>query len=612
MAGRRSSMTVPQSSLTPALRTVVRCLPRRLRVELAFLPILMVAAAFAEMASIGAMVPLLAVLVDPALLLQRPWAAKLLAFLDVTDANSLRWRLTLAFAAVALIANAIRMALVHATCTVNFGIAHRIGAELFQRTLHQPYEVHVATNSSEVIANLSRVDNVVWIILAILNTCSAAVMSLFIVASLLAIDALMATVALVGFGAIFALSSLLTHRRLNDNSHVINSAYGARVQCVQEGLGAIRDVLLDHSQQVFVRRYTDVDQRFRQAQASNSVIAAQPRFIVEALGMVLIAFLAYYLTSAQGGVGAVIPALGALALGAQRLLPLLQQLYQGWALIKSQNHLILEVTRPLERPVADRLASDAPPLPFEREIRFERVGFRYQPHLPPVLQEIDLTIPRGSRIGICGPTGSGKSTAMDLLLGLLQPTDGRITVDGIALAGAERLRWQRNIAHVPQAIFLADASFAENIAFACPREQIDRTRVLEAARQAQIHEFIESTPSGYDTRVGERGVRLSGGQRQRVAIARALYKQAKVLVFDEATSALDSETEAEVMRAIESLGRELTIVLIAHRTTTLRNCDLVYRLDKGKLVNAGTYQALFPAHTIVAEASRTSGSRIRG
>ena len=196
-------------------------------------------------------------------------------------------------------------------------------------------------------------------------------------------------------------------------------------------------------------------------------------------------------------------------------------------------------------------------------------------------------------MGFIGTTGSGKSTVIDLLMGLLQPSTGQILADKTPLTGTARLAWQRNIAHVPQTIFLADASFAENIAFGVPIEQIDLLRVRQAAQRAQIAGFIESNSEGYTAMVGERGVRLSGGQRQHIGIARALYKQAKVLVFDEATSALDSETETAVMQAIESLGRDLTIVLIAHRLTTLQGCDIIYRLDKGIVVSVGGYDDLF-------------------
>jgi ATP-binding cassette subfamily B protein len=209
-----------------------------------------------------------------------------------------------------------------------------------------------------------------------------------------------------------------------------------------------------------------------------------------------------------------------------------------------------------------------------------------------VLNDLSFTIRKGTRVGFVGSTGSGKSTALDLLMGLLMPTEGELLVDNEPVTGSRVRAWQRSIAHVPQSIYLADTTLAENIAFGVPREAIDLERVRRAARQAQIAEFIESRLEGYDVSVGERGIRLSGGQRQRIGIARALYKQASVLVFDEATSALDNATEQSVMDAIDGLDRDLTIVLIAHRLTTVRRCDTIIELQNGRLVAQGTYEQL--------------------
>jgi ABC-type bacteriocin/lantibiotic exporter with double-glycine peptidase domain len=213
-----------------------------------------------------------------------------------------------------------------------------------------------------------------------------------------------------------------------------------------------------------------------------------------------------------------------------------------------------------------------------------------------VLDEFDLKIAKGSRIGFVGATGSGKSTLIDLIIGLLQPSSGQISVDGAPLADtATRFAWQGNISHVPQNIYLVDGSLAENIAFGVPPKKIDRERVRLAAQRARIADFIESFATGYDTSVGERGIRLSGGQRQRVGIARALYKHASLLVFDEATSALDSDTERSVIESINDLGRDLTLLMIAHRTSTLRACDVIHKLEGGKIVRSGTYNEIFVA-----------------
>lgn len=585
----------PSASFVVSLRALSAALPPRRRRQLIMLLGLMLLGAVAEVASLGAIVPFLAILAEPAQALQRPAVVRVAAALGLNGVEHIRWYLTLLFAGTAVVAGAARFFLILAIARLNFGIGHELGAEVFRRTLYQPYEVHVARNSSEIMGGIGKVDIVVGLVFSLLSTVSALVMALFIITALVLVDPLIASVALVGFGSIYAGVSVFTKKRLARNSEVINSAYNARVQSMQEGLGGIRDVLLEHAQPVFAARFNRVDWPLRQAQASNNIIGPSPRFAVEALGMVFIALLGYYMTASGGGFAAAIPTLGALALGAQRLMPMLQQVYQGWVYVAGNRQVLTDVALLLQQPVAQETQARVDPLPFEREIQLEQVSFRYQPHGPLVLHRLDLAIPRGARVGFVGATGSGKSTAMDLLMGLLQPSSGRILVDGTPLAGLARLAWQRNVAHVPQTIFLSDASFAENIAFGVPPDQIDPQRLRQAARRAQIADFIEAGVDGYAAMVGERGIRLSGGQRQRIGIARALYKQAMVLVFDEATSALDTETEAAVMQAMESLGRDLTIVLIAHRVTTLKGCDVIYRLDRGSIVAAGGYDEIFMA-----------------
>lgn len=309
--------------------------------------------------------------------------------------------------------------------------------------------------------------------------------------------------------------------------------------------------------------------------------------------MILIASLAYSLSRQAEGVASALPVLGALALGAQRLLPALQQGYGAWTSIAGNRASLADALELLDQPLPAEVHQPIPaPLSFRDAIRFDGVRFRYSSDGPWVLDGLNLTIPKGVRIGFVGRTGSGKSTTLDLFMGLLDPTQGRILVDGQPVTG-ERLRaWQQTIAHVPQSIYLADTTLAENIAFGVPHEAIDLNRVRRAARQAQIADFIESRAEGYNAFVGERGIRLSGGQRQRIGIARALYKQASVLVFDEATSALDNATEQAVIDAIESFNRDLTIVLIAHRLTTVQRCDIIVEMGHGRMVAQGDYEQL--------------------
>ena len=580
------------TSLVVSLRTLVSKLPQRRRSQLLLLLGVMLLGAMAEVISLGAIVPFLAILADPEQALVRPEVASLVSALGLSDAQDLRWHFTLLFATTALVAGLLRFVLIYVTAKVTYGIGHELGAEVYRRTLYQPYEIHLARNSSEIMGGINKVDVIVWLIAGVLNCVSAIVMSIFIVSALVLIDPKVAIATLIGFSSIYAFVSLVTRRKLAQNSDTISAALDLRVQSVQEGLGGIRDVLLDHSQELFLRRFNQVDWPLRQAQTSNNIIGPSPRFAVEALGMVLIALLGYYLAAKDGGIATALPTLGVLALGAQRLMPLLQLSYQGWVFVAGNRQVLQDVIALLNQPVTVDAMTVTEQLPFLEGIRFEEVSLRYQASSPHVLKRLNLSIAKGARLGIIGATGSGKSTLMDLLMGMLQPSAGKISIDNVPLTNSTRLTWQRNVAHVPQAIFLADATFAENIAFGIEPELIDMDRVRHAAQRAQIAQFIESSALGYAATVGERGVRLSGGQRQRIGIARALYKQATVLVFDEATSALDTETEQAVMEAIERLGRELTIILIAHRLSTLKNCTQIVELSDGAIKRMGTYHQI--------------------
>ena len=419
---------------------------------------------------------------------------------------------------------------------------------------------------------------------SLLQLITSAVVAVGLLMGLLVIDAPVAVAAAALFGSAYGVLAITARRELRRNGQRIAEASSQQLKALQEGLGAIRDVLLDGSQPTYLQIYRQADRPQRQLQAKNIFLGAFPRYALEALGMVAIALLGSLLVLQRGSGAAVIPLLGALALGAQRILPALQQIYRGWALLKGYNAAIQAVLAMLNQPLPPQVAV-AEPLPLREGIRLAGVHFRYMPEQPEVLRGLDLAIRRGERIGLIGSTGSGKSTTVDLLMGLLAPSAGRVLVDGMDLhdpAHPERLAaWRAAIAHVPQSIYLADSSIAENIAFGVPRDQIDLVRVKQAAAQAQIASFIEARPEGYGSFVGERGIRLSGGQRQRIGIARALYKQARVLVFDEATSALDMDTEAAVVSAIEGLSRDLTLVMIAHRLSTLSRCDRVIELTNG-------------------------------
>ena len=574
--------------LLPALRRLYRQFSRRRRIQLLLVAALTLASALSELVTIGAVVPFLALVADPDMAGRLPVFGDLFTRLGWTGSNLLLPACVL-FGTVAVVAAAARLLLVWASQKYVYRLGHDIGMEVYRRTLYQPYVHHISRNSSALIADVEKVEAVIrGILMPLLHLATSAVIAVFLLAGLLALDARVALIAVAGFGGLYLVLSFIMRHRLRANSRVIAAARAQRVKAVQEGLGAIRDVLIDQAQPVYLRKFARIDAGYRDAQTANAFIGTAPRYVLEATAMLLFAGMAFVLTRGPGGLADALPVLGAAALGGQRLLPLLQTIYNGWAQIAGNRHNLLDVLAvlALSLPPAEPLGvRSGRRLPFESGITLENVGYSYSIDSKPVLRGIDVTIPKGSRIGIMGKTGSGKTTLMDLVMGLLSPTEGTIRIDHVELTPPDVGSWQARIAHVPQAIYLADASIAENIAFGVDPSKIDHGRVRAAALGAAVADFIESLPVQYETIVGERGIRLSGGQRQRVAISRALYRDADVIVLDEATSALDYETESSVMKSVEALNDRTTIFVVAHRPSTLDLCDIVITLGAGEILS---------------------------
>jgi ABC-type multidrug transport system fused ATPase/permease subunit len=589
----------PPPSTLSLLRRIWGHLSRRRRLQLAILLLVMLASGLAELLSLGAVLPFLAVLSNPQQLWQQPLIQALAPRLGYSQSQQLVLPATAAFALAAVLSALIRLLNLWLNGRLAAAVGSDLSCEAYRRTLYQPYQVQVQRNSSTLITAITgHIANTVLALNAVLQIVSAVVVAAGLLIGLLLIDWLVAVSTAGLFGIAYGLVAATSRRQLQQSGERIAAAAKQRVQALQEGLGAIRDVLLDGSQATYLELYRRADRPQRQLESNNMYLSTFPRYALEALGLVAIAVLGGLLVLQRGSGAAVISLLGALALGAQRLLPALQQIYSGWASLNSWRASLAAVIELLEQPLPQQQAVAAP-LALKQSLCLQAVRFRYAPELPEVLQGLDLEIRRGERIGLIGSTGSGKSTLVDLLMGLLVPSGGQLLVDGLDLhdpAHAERLvGWRAAVAHVPQSIYLADSSIAENIAFGVSRQSIDLARVKRAAEQAQIAGFIESSPEGYASFVGERGIRLSGGQRQRIGIARALYKEASVIVLDEATSALDTSTEEAVMGAVEELSRDLTMVMIAHRLSTVQRCDRVVRLDLGAVVASGTPGAMLAA-----------------
>ncbi len=553
--------------------------------------VLMIFSGVAELASLGAVLPFLTVLSDPQLIWEQNtfqfWAIQV----GITDPSQLIIPLTALFVILVILASSIRLLNLWINGRLGAAIGSDLSCEAYKRTLYQPYEIHLQRNSSEVITSTINFSNgAVSAITAALQMSTAIIVVLFLMTALLLLSWQIACGTAIFFGGCYAALGSVTRKELRRNGKLVALASQKQIQTLNEGLGAIRDILLDGNQNSYIEYYQLTDRPQRRLRAKNQFLGSSPRFALEGMGLVLIGILGCFLVINEGEFNNVIPLLGAFALGSQRLLPSLQQVYSNWSALKAFNADMTGLLAMLNQPMPT-VANQTKPLNLSKYISLKSVNFNYGSDQPKVINEIDLEIYRGETVGFIGTTGSGKSTLINIIMGLLRPTSGKIFIDSNNLyeKGFDwRVdAWRNNVAHVPQEIYLADASFAENIAFGIDPKQIDIERVEDAANKAQILDFVKSKPQGWDTCLGERGVRLSGGQRQRLGLARALYKNSNVLILDEATSALDAETEANVMESIINISDSLTVIIIAHRLNTVARCDRIIRLDKGRIAEQG-------------------------
>ncbi|RZM83062.1 ABC transporter ATP-binding protein [Leptolyngbya iicbica LK] len=559
------------------------------------LAVLMICSSISEVVSLGLVLPFLSALSDIDALFNSSRIQPLLRLLQIETSYQLVTVLAFSFICAVIVANALRIVTLSKQTHLAADIASALSCQIFHRTLLQPYRFHIARNSSDLIQSVTSDTAVLTsALMSILAVITNSLLAVSLVIGLCLIDAQLALISAFFLGSAYTILYHVRRRLLAQNSQIRVQSGQSQIKIVQESLGGIRDVLLTNNQSFFQHEYQQADYSLRHAIAANQVISAAPRYLIEALAMLAIALLALLL-GREGDFSTAVPTLGGFALGANRLLPALQQSFAALATLQGARASLERVVAGLQLPIAASISATAyDSLSLQQAITFQRVWFSYQldAHEHWILQDLSLHISARSTVGFVGSTGSGKSTTVDLILGLLQPQKGQIKIDGHPLEGELVKTWQNSISHVPQSIFLSDATLAENIAFGVPKNLIDYHQVCRSAKLAKIDEFIESLPDQYETTVGERGIRLSGGQRQRVGIARAMYRNASVVIFDEATSALDNVTEQEVMQAIHELSHKLTIILIAHRLSTVERCDVIFELHQGRLVASGTYQEL--------------------
>ncbi len=554
--------------------------------------------ALSTVAGVAAISPFFAVLGDPSSIGRNPLLQRLFLELGLHDRHSFVVALGLGFLAVVVLSNLLNLAGSYALLRLALWIGDDLRNVLLGEYLRRGYLFHVTNHRAALHNNIvhetTRLVRGMLQNLFLLGTSLAT--ALLILASVLLISPVSAVAVIAGLGGGYCLVYAAVQRRILDSGRIESELLARRTQLLMEALGAIKDIIVQRRQRFFQDRFESMSRTLSSVEAYIDTATHSPRHIMECLAVGGLVGAALLMSDAEGGIGPSLARLTFLGFAVYRLLPAFQQAFAAMIQIRASLPAFQAVSTELIAARSARPAAAVREAPFagrpRREIRFNGVSVRYPGQSSPALRDISLRIAAGSIVGVAGANGSGKTTLVDVLAGLLAPESGGVEIDGLPVDEARRAAWQTRIAYVPQDLFLLDASIAENIALGVAPSDIDRARLERAARLAGLAELICAPRGGFELRIGEGGVRVSGGQRQRIGIARALYTDAAVLIFDEATSALDNLAEEELMACVNSLRGARTIVLIAHRLNTLRQCDSVFELESGALVRSGTWAEL--------------------
>lgn len=567
------------------LKNIVFIFSAKIKLKFFFVIGLMLISAIAELVSIGLILPFLSLIIDSEGLNKYPILisfTKNFAFIGAPIIVVSFFLLV-----VNILSTLVKVFSQKIIINYSFEMGHELSYRMFELLLNRPYSILVGSNSSELTAGIVAKSN--GIIYNVIMPLMLLFVSLFnliaILFTLFLVDYKIAGATILTFGGSYFVINKISHKILLNNSNVISRTTTLIHQVVNESIGGIRDVILGNYQSYFQNKFEEVDSQSRKALSSNYILSTVPRFLLEGLAISIVCLIVML---TKQNLSSLVVTFGLLAMVAQRGLPALNTIYNSLSNIKGNDRIIDDVIEFLQPNLIEGIQHLN--LDFNSLIEFKNVRFKYNLSSSKFnLEDICLSIVKGSNIGIVGKSGSGKSTFSDLLTGLLYPTSGRILVDGDELNFMNHLSWRKKIAYVPQSIFLIDGSFIDNIAFGLSDDLVDVNRVKFVAKIVGLNSYIEELVHGYYSFTGERGISLSGGQVQRIGIARALYKNPEILVLDEATSSLDSESEKFIIDSIIDFSKDLTLIMIAHRVTTLQHCDVLYEFESSKLVGRHTY-----------------------
>ena len=557
---------------------------------------LMVLGSFSEFVSIGLVVPFLAAMTNPEVLLNNNYIQPFVQYFSISSKDELLLPMVVLFASFAIFSGIIRVTILWSIARLSYTAGADLNIEIYKRVIGQEYEKHMSSSSSHLINIVITKTRLVVtsVVYPILTVMTSVFIALVILILLLIVEPVASLLSVSVFGLTYVLIVKFTRRNLLTNSKKIANNSTILIRFVQESLGGIRDIIIDNIHNNVYKKFRDIDIELQRAEGDNLFIGQSPKYLMESIGMALIAFIAYFLSQKDSHINQFIPILGVMALSAQRLLPLLQQIYFGISSLRGVGHSLEDVLVLLRKPSQKQIIpSHHSRLDFTDNIKLENISFRYKGDKKDVFSNINLIINQGDCVGIIGESGCGKSTLLDLIMGLLQPMNGILLVDNQVIDSHNINQWRANIAHVPQSVFLVDDSIESNIAFFQGNDEVDEGLVLRVIEKAQLSNFMDSLPGGLQTSVGEMGDKLSGGEKQRIGLARAMYKKSEVYIFDESTSALDTKTEEKIMKSIKSLSKDKTVIMVAHRTSTLKNCNKIYKLESNQVVDLGSYNEAF-------------------
>jgi ATP-binding cassette, subfamily B, bacterial PglK len=596
------------------VRQVLALLDGCERRRLIWLLVLTAAMALAQTVGVASIMPFMSLVSNPGVIHDNRWMNRVYEYLAFSSPRDFLFFSGVVVLGLIGLGNALGAFTNWCLLRFSWGLQHTLSVRLLARYLHEPYSFFLNRNSAVLAKNiLAEVAEVInGVVTPGLKMIAHGVVALAIFTLLVFVDVRVALTAALILGGSFGIIYYLVRRkqyRLGKLRHRVNTL---RFRSSTESLAGIKEVKLYGRERDFLARFSVPARDYSRTSASSAAISELPKYALETLAFGGIVMLVLYQLTTHENFGQAVAVMSLYALAGYRLLPSLQQVFSGLAKLRfyrpALENLHADIGAEVDHDLGRRLdaGSAGEPLACEREITLDGVCFRYPGREEYVLREISLSIPRKTIVGFVGSTGSGKSTVADIIAGLLEPEQGCIRVDGVALNTRNLSVWRRRLGYVPQQIFLCDDTVSRNIAFGLPDGQVDHAAVERAARIANLHGFVTTLPQGYETVVGDRGVRLSGGQRQRIGIARALYHDPDVLIMDEATSALDGVTESAVMSAIGSLAGRKTIILIAHRLSTVQQCDMIYLFRQGEVVDSGAYAELIARNREFRAMARTT------